>query len=309
LHFLILVLASCVFAQTATIAVVDFDARGISTIEAAALTDRLRNELVRLGSYDVLERAMMEKILSEQDFQLTGCVSSECLVDIGRLLGAKHMLGGSFTKIEGVYIISSRLVDVETGKILKVSDYDLEGSLTDILNYVIPAVAEELLETEIPRRSLSESSQTINDLQERLSKEQNEQNQIRIERESKPPAYAPQTANSITVIGQSFYYNGKKLSEWRLTGLILKSHDGRAIRYYLSGQFLTYSAVFLVASGLVYFVTGIVGGIALGEVNEDVAMMLGGGLAGLLVGTWAYKKGFDHLSKATARYNEVISKR
>ena len=130
--------------QAIPIAVMDFDGRGISEIEAAALTDRLRNELFRLGTFEVVERGMMENILAEQDFQLTGCTSNECLVEIGQLLGARQMVGGSISKVGGTFTVSARLVDVETGKVLRVSDYDLRGELDDMLTTGMRQVAARL---------------------------------------------------------------------------------------------------------------------------------------------------------------------
>ena len=56
--------------QAIPIAILDFEANGISQTEAIALTDRLRNELFRLGEFEVVERGLMEAILQEQDFQL-----------------------------------------------------------------------------------------------------------------------------------------------------------------------------------------------------------------------------------------------
>ncbi|MFC1620511.1 CsgG/HfaB family protein [Candidatus Neomarinimicrobiota bacterium] len=58
--------------QKIPVAVAELEGRGVSTFEVAALSDRLRNELFRLGTYDVVEREMMEEILQEQDFQLSG---------------------------------------------------------------------------------------------------------------------------------------------------------------------------------------------------------------------------------------------
>ncbi len=78
----LLIPGTTLLAQKATIAVLDFQGRGISQTEVAALSDRLRNELFRLDVFQVVERGMMETILIEQDFQLTGCISNECLVEV-----------------------------------------------------------------------------------------------------------------------------------------------------------------------------------------------------------------------------------
>ena len=120
-------------AQEIPIAVMDFDGFGISQVEAIALSNRLRNELFRLGTFDVVDRGMMENILTEQDFQMVGCTSNECLVEVGQLLGAKQMMGGSISKVGNTFSVSARLVDVETGRLLAVSDYDLKAEIDDML--------------------------------------------------------------------------------------------------------------------------------------------------------------------------------
>ena len=57
------ILLSDSYSQT-YIAVMNFEARGVSVAEADALTDRLRNELFLTKEYKVVERGMMEDILT-----------------------------------------------------------------------------------------------------------------------------------------------------------------------------------------------------------------------------------------------------
>ncbi|UCH62221.1 MAG: DUF2380 domain-containing protein [Fidelibacterota bacterium] len=135
-------------AQKTTIAVLDFEGRGISQTEVAALSDRLRNELFRLEKFQVVERGMMETILTEQDFQLVGCTSDECLVEVGQLLGAQMMVGGSISKVGDMYTASARIVDVETSQVIMVADYDLEGKINDMLTIGMQALAIRLASDE-----------------------------------------------------------------------------------------------------------------------------------------------------------------
>ena len=72
--FSIAVLVLSLSAQT-NVAVIPLDAKGVSEIEASVLTERLALELFRTGRFTVLERGKMDEILTEQDFQLSGCVS------------------------------------------------------------------------------------------------------------------------------------------------------------------------------------------------------------------------------------------
>ena len=115
------------------IAILDFDGYGVSQMEALVLTNRLGTHMVQLGRYQVIERGQMEQILQEQDFQLSGCTSNECAVEIGRVLGCEQMLAGSFGKIGSIYTIDMRIIDVESGGILRTTSYDVRGDVERLL--------------------------------------------------------------------------------------------------------------------------------------------------------------------------------
>ncbi len=54
------------------VAILDLEGRGISALEAATLTDRLRSEMVTVGAFVVVERGQMEMLLEEQGFPTDG---------------------------------------------------------------------------------------------------------------------------------------------------------------------------------------------------------------------------------------------
>ena len=131
--------------EKTTVAVLDFDAFGISEFEVKSLTNRLRGILVRQKEYRVVERGLMTQILKEQGFQQTGCSSDECVVEIGQILGVKFMLAGSFGVVGDLFTIDMRLIDVETGGILKSSLTDIEGSISDVLKTGLNQALSQLL--------------------------------------------------------------------------------------------------------------------------------------------------------------------
>ncbi|MFC1619905.1 CsgG/HfaB family protein [Candidatus Neomarinimicrobiota bacterium] len=138
---LLCLLAASSTAQQTTLAVIDLEGIGVSQSEALALSNRLRNELFRIGSFTVVERGLMEEILGEQDFQQTGCTSNECLVELGRILGVEQMVGGTISRVGTIFSVSARLIAVETGEVLNVSDYDLGGGLEEMLTNGMREVA------------------------------------------------------------------------------------------------------------------------------------------------------------------------
>ena len=114
-------------------AVVDLEGRGISALEAATLTDRMRSELVKTGAVTVVERGQMQQILSEQDFQMTGCTSDECAVEIGQMLGVTKMVAGSIGKIGSTFTVDLRIIQVGTGAIENTMTRDYRGEIDGLI--------------------------------------------------------------------------------------------------------------------------------------------------------------------------------
>lgn len=133
---------SQIYPQVPT-AVIDFEGKGISQTEASALTDRLRTELFNVG-FQVMERGLMEEILTEQGFQQTGCTSDECVVEVGKIVGVSQMVGGSISKVGNIFSVSARIVDVETGKIIQMVTHDYQGEISGLLTNGMKQVASLL---------------------------------------------------------------------------------------------------------------------------------------------------------------------
>jgi len=79
-----------------TLAVLEFEGFGISGPEVQILTNRLRTNMTQLGVYRVIERGLILRILEEQNLQMTGCTSGECIVGVRKLLGTQLILTRSF---------------------------------------------------------------------------------------------------------------------------------------------------------------------------------------------------------------------
>jgi TolB-like protein len=130
----------------ATIAVMNFEAQNTAAGDAAVITDLLRNEIVRQGAFNVVDKTNMERILDEQTFQQTGCTSQECAVKLGKILNVRFLVVGTFGKALGRYVLSMRVVEVETAKIIYTDEAeagDLTGVRTgihDIANRLTEAV-------------------------------------------------------------------------------------------------------------------------------------------------------------------------
>lgn len=148
---LILLLLIPLAAETPTaspkeaIAVHKLQAIGITEDEADVLTSKLRGELMNTANFKVLERGQMDEILKEQQFQASGaCTESQCLIEMGQLLGVSDIVAGSIGKVGGTYSVNVRIFSVKTGEIKKEVSRTYEGSVDGLLKTEMTAVANLL---------------------------------------------------------------------------------------------------------------------------------------------------------------------
>lgn len=88
------------------------------------LADMMISDLSKVSMLDVVERARLEEILKEQKLNNSSNFDAKTATKIGKLLGAEHIMTGSFFELMGRLRIDSRLIDVETGKIIKSEGVD-----------------------------------------------------------------------------------------------------------------------------------------------------------------------------------------
>ena len=126
-----------IFAQASTkritIAVFDFEGKGISASEAAALTDRFRSVLVETQKFIVVEREKINLILKEIGLQMSGVISEESISQAGKLLGVNQIITGSIGKIEDTYTVDLRIIHVETGKVARTVSENVSGSKENLI--------------------------------------------------------------------------------------------------------------------------------------------------------------------------------
>jgi len=129
------------FAQTdqsaiRNVAVLDISGsfKDFTREDLSAIASRFETELQKTGKVQVLERRNMDLILQEQGFQQSGaCNTSECQVEVGQLLGVDRIITGSITKVDKLYTLNMKMVDVGSGQNQMSHALDIRGSLEDVL--------------------------------------------------------------------------------------------------------------------------------------------------------------------------------
>jgi TolB-like protein len=94
------------------------------------MVDMLIAELANNPSLIIVQRERVDEIVREQAFQLSGRVTDESTVKIGRLIGANVLVTGRMIVADGLLRLDAQLIGVEQGTVL--GAVSAEGRLNDV---------------------------------------------------------------------------------------------------------------------------------------------------------------------------------
>ncbi len=116
---IILVLSASIMFAHSIIGVVDFDSGSWCTQEeAAVMTDAFRNELVRSGKTDVIDRAHMDELKDEMRFSMSDWTDPVKVKQVGNMLSADYLVFGRFGLMGKKGYLQVEMTDVETRRII-----------------------------------------------------------------------------------------------------------------------------------------------------------------------------------------------
>lgn len=115
-------------------------------IQQMVLTELAQNHNLR-----VVERSQLRGILDEQEMVRSGQVDPSTAARLGRLVGARYAVTGSFIDLFGNFRLDGRVIDVETGEVmhpveLRGRKQDLYQMLVDFAGDIVEGVALPPLE-------------------------------------------------------------------------------------------------------------------------------------------------------------------
>lgn len=109
-------------------------------LPAVMLAELAQNPAVRM-----VDRAAINQILGEQNLARDGRVDAATAARIGKLVGARYMVAGTFIDFYGDFRLTARIIDVETGAILKVVSNDPAMRDRRQMFKIVQNVAEKLM--------------------------------------------------------------------------------------------------------------------------------------------------------------------
>ena len=123
--------------QLENIALAQLATTTLSKGEAVTLTQTLQATLVESKYFRVLARGEMNAILKEQEFSRTdNCDDSQCLIEMGKLLATKRMIGGTIGKVGSTYQLSLMMINVETGELEDTAKRTVKGQPDELLKLI-----------------------------------------------------------------------------------------------------------------------------------------------------------------------------
>lgn len=103
------------------IAVLDFQMQGKDyqdTDMGSIVAEWLITALVKEGRFDVVERRLLKKVLSEHQLAMSGVVDDKSISELGKILGVKIIISGAVLHFQNIIEANARIIDVSNGSII-----------------------------------------------------------------------------------------------------------------------------------------------------------------------------------------------
>ncbi|MDR2661559.1 MAG: DUF1566 domain-containing protein [Treponema sp.] len=104
---------------------------GIAEGQIRSLTRLLENALQRTGKFDIIDRGATEDILREHGFQLSDLSDSRKTAEVSKVLNANYLVRPSVMPLAGDLFLESRIVDLNTARILNSAEVRIKADLSD----------------------------------------------------------------------------------------------------------------------------------------------------------------------------------
>ena len=116
------------------VAVLDILAqKGIDISAVVPITESIMEEVVATRAYIVLDRAYIEQVLKEQEFDLATMSNDTEIAKAGQYVGADYVVTGKVQLLGDAYFLVAKMIEVRTGIIVAQASEQGEGKLVALL--------------------------------------------------------------------------------------------------------------------------------------------------------------------------------
>ncbi|CAN5668356.1 hypothetical protein BH23GEM7_BH23GEM7_11780 [soil metagenome] len=119
------------------------------TVEAlrVGLQQMLLTELAQNSALRIVERSLLREVLEEQNLGASGRVDAQTAARVGQLVGARYAIAGVFMEA-GAFRMDARIIDVETGEILRAQE--VRGRRDDMYDLLVQLAAKITQDVNLP---------------------------------------------------------------------------------------------------------------------------------------------------------------
>lgn len=126
-------------------AILPFQERGAGVKEyGQKVSDILFAKLSERPELVLVEREALQKILEEQELNLSGAVTPGQATQVGQLTGAKILISGSVIEADSALYLVAKIIGTETSRVLGES---VEGKTSDELGPLVTQLAKKVADT------------------------------------------------------------------------------------------------------------------------------------------------------------------
>ena len=285
------------------------------------IKDIVREEIsaaiVNTVGYTVLERYLIDRVLAENKFQVSGLVDDAQISEMGRMMGANLALVATVTPMSSNFHISCKLIDVQTARIEKQQTTRTQNGMNDLMDVVRNIVGEMLGVTVAPSRQATN-----------LRADEGDKSAITVEENNKLYLWGSSVlkTNPYASLGidrtETFPTDGTwksltkekrmEISSTKIFPNLVQPYHVRgimqtnteALRLYNKGMRQAYYSVPFWSIGIPGFVAGI---IITGIGGYEEGLLMAGGSTGLmLVGRSFSRNSAKNIKKSVHLYNDGI---
>jgi len=125
----------------------------------------LISELSTRPGIRLVDRSETQRLLDEQNLAASGRVDAATAARVGKLVGARYMVAGTYIDLYGDFRLDARIIDVETGEIVTVVRSDPRFRDRKDLYRLIQSVAERIAtEAKFPTTGADASARPNRDI-------------------------------------------------------------------------------------------------------------------------------------------------
>ena len=137
----------CAEFKKTKIAVLDFELKGDSfkTKDMGGIVaEWFITALVQDGHFQVVERALLKKIVNEQKLGMTGLIDENSSAQLGKILGVRTIISGSVLQLKDAIEVNARIINVSTGSIVAAENLRSENT-SDNLKELIERLTSKIV--------------------------------------------------------------------------------------------------------------------------------------------------------------------